>query len=104
MEQIETDGSANLNVRRGTRIHLRLPVTPGSGHLWTLSECGSGLMVERDRHPDIPEAEQHKNTAGSAHVAALRAISAGFWQVELQLSRAWERQTAEVRRFTITVT
>lgn len=103
MEQIEADGNANITVKRGTRIHLCLPITPDSGALWTMTECGTGLLVERDKHPDIPASEQHHTAKDVAHVASLRAISAGFWQVELQLARAWENRTAEVRRFTITV-
>lgn len=99
MEQIETDGSANLTVRRGTRIHLCPPLGSGSGELWTLSECGSGLIVEREGKPD----PAHEQVRHSRHVASLRAISSGFWQVEMQLSRAWESQTAEIRRFSITV-
>lgn len=103
MEQIEIDGSENITVGRGARIHLCLPLLPDTGQLWTMTECGSGLMVERDRHPDIPASEQHPTAENVAHVAALRAISAGFWQVELQLARAWESRAAQVRRFTITV-
>lgn len=119
MEQIETDGSANLEVSRGTRIHLVMPVPDASGLLWTLTECGQGLMVEREpgtirQQPDgngaakrtVPrhlDASPRADQATATHVASLRAITAGYWSVELQLSRAWENRTAQVRRFTVTV-
>lgn len=102
MEQIETDGSQNLNVSRGTRIHLCPEHTPGSAQRWTLRECGAGLIVERDR-PGDPAQDPDSKSQTTRQVASLRAISAGFWQVEMQLSRAWESQGAEIRRFTVTV-
>lgn len=96
MVEVEAN-SGDMSVTVGDTLILRLPETT-TGHVWSVAELGSGLVVLGDRY---------ESPGGSApggvrdHIFELRVDRLGVWRVGLTLARKWESRPLDERRLTV---
>ena len=100
MNNVESSGTGDLSVECGDSITIRLGQSGGTGYVWSLVELGEGLVIEEERTVAQPQAAPG---ARGEYLLRLRADRVGQWPVELRLARSWENQSAENRRFSVTV-
>jgi predicted secreted protein len=96
MAEVEV-GSGDVSVTVGDTVVVRLPEMT-TGHVWSVSELGDGLVLLGDRYESTGESAPG---GGADLVFELRADRTGDWAVGLRLAREWESQPLDERRITV---
>jgi inhibitor of cysteine peptidase len=100
MNKVEVADSGEVSMSVGDTVTLRLPENATTGHVWSVSSLGVGLVLEEDR--SVPSRDGAPGAAGE-HLIKLRADRPGEWRVDLRLAREWEPDALEERQIRVRV-
>jgi predicted secreted protein len=100
MGKVDVADSGEVSMSVGETVTLRLPENATTGHVWSVSSLGAGLVLEEDR-----SVSSRDGAAGAAgeHLFTLRADRPGEWRVDLRLAREWESDALEGRQIKVRV-
>jgi inhibitor of cysteine peptidase len=100
MGMVEVADSGEVSMSVGDTVTLRLPENATTGHVWSVSSLGAGLVLEEDR--SVATRDGAPGAAGE-HMFKLRAHKPGEWRVDLRLAREWESDALEERQIKVRV-
>jgi inhibitor of cysteine peptidase len=100
MGKVDVADSGEMSMSVGETVTLRLPENAATGHVWSVSSLGAGLVLEDDR--SVPSRDGAPGAAGE-HLFELRAHRPGEWRVDLRLAREWESDALEERQIRVRV-
>ena len=100
MDIVEVADSGEVSMSVGDTVTLRLPENATTGHVWSVSSLGAGLVLEE--HRSVPSRDGAPGAAGE-HLFELHALRPGEWRVDLRLAREWESDALEERQIIVRV-
>jgi inhibitor of cysteine peptidase len=94
----------SIAVTEGQRLVIRLEGQPGTGYGWELQEAPSLLQPAGDPvFEPLPESTDTAMSAPAMQVTTFYPVRAGNETLTLAYRRAWDRNAAPLRTFTIQV-
>lgn len=92
----QADNGADVQLRVGQTVIIRLSTQPGTGYGWTAPAPSCCLLVRplqtADSAPAAPGAEKFQEFS-------VQASAAGTLDLKLEYRRPWEKDTAPQRNF-----
>jgi len=99
----EQNQGTEMRMHVGDELTVHLPVIPGTGYSWHLSEENRKVLVEIGEPTFEKTSDARKLGAPEQQVIRFRVKSAGAHQLRLEYRRPWDKQGAATKSFSMTL-
>ncbi len=96
----ESQNGSEIKLRVGETLEIRLSENPTTGFRWALQSSGAPACIPVK---DYYEPSARAPGAGGGHRWRFQAKQVGEGRIEIRYRRAWERQGAAARTYSLRV-